>query len=211
MINKLVFIHISHYSLGLKSKVGPGINGIKYLESAKIKTTQCLNGQKSPDVVKTCINYAYSYSLSLILIYLCFGAALCCIGVVVHIIGEQGHEERKTFDMSRARLSTVEGLERTTSLVMNQTLSSLISHCNACQLYLKPRLYFSLLFHDAARCLHGAGTASTLPASLHFPHSSPPVGRSLPCDLLPRWPPNLAAAHQTTSGTSESETDRKRY
>lgn len=84
----------------------------------------------------------YSSSLSLILIYLCFGAALCCIGVVVHLIGEQGHEERKTFDVSRARLSTVEGLEGATYSVMNQTLSSLIAHRNACQSHLKQRLYF---------------------------------------------------------------------
>lgn len=64
---------------------------------------------------------------------------------------------------------------------------------------------FSLLLLNTAGCLHGAGTASTLPASPHFPRSPLPAGRSLPCDLLPRWPPNLGAAHQTISGTSESE------
>lgn len=35
--------------------------------------------------------------------------------MVIHLIGEQGHEERKTSGVSRAGLSTVEGLEGITS------------------------------------------------------------------------------------------------
>lgn len=55
-------------------------------------------------------------------IYLRFSAALCCVSVVVHLIGEQGHEERQTSDVSGARLSTVEGLEAVTPLIRHQTL-----------------------------------------------------------------------------------------
>lgn len=54
-------------------------------------------------------------------------------------------------------------------------------------------------------CLHGGGTASTLPVSLHFRHSFLPIGRSHPCDPRPRWLPHLGSAHQTTSGTTETE------
>lgn len=58
--------------------------------------------------------------------------------------------------------------------------------------------------------LHGGGTASSLPVSLHFLHSFLPVGQSHPCDLRPRWPPHLGSAHQTTSGTTEKEKEKER-
>lgn len=43
-------------------------------------------------------------------IYLRLCAALCCVRVVVHLVGEQGHEEREAADVPRSRLSTVERL-----------------------------------------------------------------------------------------------------
>lgn len=60
-------------------------------------------------------------------VYLRLCVALCCVRVVVHLIGEQGHEEREAADVSGAGLSAVERLEGHTtagvSLPTNQTLS----------------------------------------------------------------------------------------
>lgn len=64
-------------------------------------------------------------------VYLRLCVALCCVRVVVHLIGEQGHEEREAADVSGARLSAVERLGgRTTegvSLPTNQNVKLL--HC----------------------------------------------------------------------------------
>lgn len=64
----------------------------------------------------------------LIVVYLCLCAALCCFTVVIHLIGEQGHEERKAAGVAGAGLSTVERLGGITltgfPLCMNHTLSS---------------------------------------------------------------------------------------
>lgn len=50
--------------------------------------------------------------------------------MVIHLIGEQGHEEREAADVSRAGLSTVERLGGSTStgfpLPINQTPSTFI-------------------------------------------------------------------------------------
>lgn len=58
-------------------------------------------------------------------LYLCRYAALCSLRVVVHIIGEQGHEEREAADMSRAGLSTVESLGEHNSTINYRVKSSL--------------------------------------------------------------------------------------
>lgn len=44
-------------------------------------------------------------------IYLCLRAALCCFSLVVHLIGEQGHEKREAAGVTGAGLSAVERLE----------------------------------------------------------------------------------------------------
>lgn len=65
-----------------------------------------------------------------IVIYLRLRAALCCVSAVIHLIGEQGHEERKAAGVAGARLSTVESLRGITStrfpLPINQRLSHFI-------------------------------------------------------------------------------------
>lgn len=63
-------------------------------------------------------------------VYLRLRAALCCVTVVVHLIGEQGHEEREAAGVSGAGLGAVERLGGNTAaelpLVINQTISSFI-------------------------------------------------------------------------------------
>lgn len=43
--------------------------------------------------------------------YLSLSVALCCLRMVVHLVGEQGHEEREAAGVTGARLSAVERLE----------------------------------------------------------------------------------------------------
>lgn len=42
--------------------------------------------------------------------YLGLCAALCCLRLVVHLVGEKGHEEREAAGVAGARLSAVERL-----------------------------------------------------------------------------------------------------
>lgn len=44
------------------------------------------------------------------IVYLCLDVALCCLRVVIHLIGDQRHEERETADVAGAGLSAVERL-----------------------------------------------------------------------------------------------------
>lgn len=48
-------------------------------------------------------------------VYLRAYVALCGVRVIVHLIGEQRHEEREAGNVSRARLSAVESLGGNTS------------------------------------------------------------------------------------------------
>lgn len=49
--------------------------------------------------------------LVFLVLYLGLCAALCCLRLVIHLIGEQGHEEGEAAGVAGARLSAVEGLE----------------------------------------------------------------------------------------------------
>lgn len=67
--------------------------------------------------------------------YLWMWVALCCVSVVVHLIGEQGHEERETGDVARARLSTVERLGGNIStghpsITASHKISTITIDCN---------------------------------------------------------------------------------
>lgn len=45
------------------------------------------------------------------MLYLGLYGALCCLRLVIHFIGEQGHEERQAAGVAGARLGAVERLE----------------------------------------------------------------------------------------------------
>lgn len=62
-----------------------------------------------------CQDYNYNQAANvsdLSVVYLCVYLALCGVRVVVHLVGEQRHEERQAGDASGARLGAVEGLGR---------------------------------------------------------------------------------------------------
>lgn len=71
--------------------------------------------------------------LSAALSYLHVYAALCCVRVVIHLVGEQGHEERKAAGVSRAGLCAVESLRKHNNMKsINYPLSSFIVVCQPC-------------------------------------------------------------------------------